>query len=57
VDPDSAGDTISAVVVPEPMPEPETRGGPDAPKLTLEEALAALSGNERYRLIRTSDPL
>jgi hypothetical protein len=39
------------------MPEPESRGGPEAPKLTLEEALAALSGRERYRVIRTSDPL
>lgn len=57
VDPDSPGDTISAVVRPEPMPDPETRGGPDAPKLTLEEALAALGANEGYRLIRTSDPL
>jgi len=57
VDPDSAGDTISAVVRPEPMPVPETRGDPEAPKLTLEEALAAFSGKERYRVIRTSDPL
>lgn len=57
VDPDSPGDTISAVVRPEPMPVPETRGDPDAPKLTLEEALEALGGRERYRVIRTSDPL
>ena len=57
VDPDSPGDTISAVVRPEPMPVPETRGAPDAPKLTLEEALEALGGRERYRIIQTSDPL
>lgn len=57
VDPDSPGDTISAVVRPEPMPVPETRGVPDAPKLTLEEALEALGGRERYRIIQTSDPL
>ena len=57
VDPDAAGDTISAVVRPEPMPVAETRGRPDAPKLTLEEALDALRGREGYRLIRTSDPL
>ena len=57
VDPDSPGDTISAVVRPEPMPVPETRGDPDAPKLTLEEALEALGGRERYRIIQTSDPL
>ena len=57
VDPDSPGDTISAVVRPEPMPVPETRGAPDAPKLTLEEALEALGGRERYWIIQTSDPL
>jgi hypothetical protein len=57
VDPDSPGDTISAVVRPQPMPLPETRGGPDAPKLTLEEALESFRGKERYRVIRTSDPL
>ena len=57
VDSDSPGDTISAVVRPEPIPVPETRGDPDAPMLTLEEALEALGGRERYRIIRTSDPL
>lgn len=57
VDPDSPGDTISAVVRPEPMPVPETRGDADAPRLTLEEALATFRGKERYRVIRTSDPL
>jgi hypothetical protein len=57
VDPDSPGDTISAVVRPEPMPVPETRGDPDARKLTLEEALETFRGNERYRVTRTSDPL
>lgn len=57
LDPDSPGDTISAVVHPEPMPVPETRGDLDAPKLTLEEALEALGGRERYRIIQTSDPL
>lgn len=57
VDPDAPGDTISAVVRPEPMPVPEPHGPPDAPKLTLEEALAALRGREGYRVIRTSDPV
>lgn len=57
VDPDAPGDTISAIVRPEPMPVPEIHGDPDAAKLTLEEALAAFRGREGYRVIRTSDPV
>lgn len=57
VDPDAPGDTISAIVRPEPMPVPEIRGDPDAAKLTLEEALAAFRGRDGYRVIRRSDPV
>ncbi|MGH7566839.1 MAG: hypothetical protein ACREK2_08420 [Gemmatimonadota bacterium] len=57
VDPDAPGDTISEVVVPEPMPVPERRGGADAPRLTLEEAVEVVKADSLYGVIRTSDPL
>ena len=57
VDPDAPGDTVSAVVRPEPMPAPEPHGPSDAPKLTLDEAERAFDGLDVYRVIRTSDPL
>jgi hypothetical protein len=57
VAPDAPGDTISAIVRPKPMPVPERHGSENAPSLTLEEAVEVVRGNERYRVIRTSDPV
>jgi hypothetical protein len=57
VDPDAPGDTISEVVVPEPMPVPERRGGVNAPRLTLEEAVEVMRDDPLYRVIKTSDPV
>jgi len=57
VDPDAPGDTISEIVRPGPIPIPERRGGEDAPRLTLEEAVEAMKADSFYRVIRTSDPV
>ncbi|HYO46551.1 MAG TPA: hypothetical protein VEY33_07680 [Gemmatimonadota bacterium] len=57
VDPDAPGDTISEIVRPGPMPIPERRGGEDAPRLTLEEAVEAMKADPFYRVIKTSDPV
>lgn len=57
VDPDAPGDTISEIVRPGPIPIPERRGGEDAPRLTLEEAVEAMKTDSFYRVIRTSDPV
>lgn len=57
VDPNAPGDTISEIVVPEPMPLPERRGGENAPRLTLEDAVEAMKADSLYWVIRTSDPV
>ena len=57
VDPDSPTDTITEIVVPEPMPEAALRGDADAPPLTLAEAIEAIGAAPCYRVIPTSDPV
>lgn len=57
VDPDAPGETISEIVIPEPMPVPEPHGGADSPRLTLEEAVEAIREDPLYWVIPTSDPV
>ena len=57
VDPDAPGDTISALVRPEPMPVPEPHGAADGALLSLADALAAFRDQPGYRVIHTSDPV
>jgi hypothetical protein len=57
VDPDAPGNTISEIVVPEPMPDPAIRGDEDAPLLTLSEAVEAIGAEPCYWVIPTSDPV
>jgi hypothetical protein len=54
---DAPGDTISEIVVPEPMPASEIRGGGDGSHLTLPEAVDAIGSEPFYRVLRTSDPV
>lgn len=56
VAPDAPHDTRVAVVQPDPVPLPTDRGAPTDPALTLDEAVAACSTPDFYRVIRTSDP-
>ena len=57
VDPDSPTDTITEIVVPEPMPEAAPHGDADAPLLTLAGAIEAIAAEPRYWVIPTSDPV
>ncbi len=57
VDPDAPDDTITEIVIPEPMPVPEPWGGEGAAPLALDEAVEAIGFDELYRVIRTSDPV
>jgi hypothetical protein len=57
VDPDAPTNTISEIVVPEPMPNAEPRGDESAPLLTLAEAAEAIATEPRYWVIPTSDPV
>jgi hypothetical protein len=57
VDPDAPTNTISEIVVPEPMPDAELRGDEDAPLLTLAEAIEAIGTEPCYWVIPTSDPV
>ncbi len=48
--------THAAIVEPHPMPVPADHGEAADPALTLDEAVAATSALDYYRVIRTSDP-
>lgn len=57
VEPDAPTNTISRIVVPDPMPEPEIRGDDGSPALTLAEAVEAIGAEPCYWVIPTSDPV
>jgi hypothetical protein len=57
VDPDAPTNTISEIVVPEPMPDAEPRGDESAQLLTLAGAVEAIGTEPCYWVIPTSDPV
>lgn len=57
VDPNAPHDPRSAIIHPDPMPEPSDRGTETDASLSLDQAVAATKTVDRYRVIQTSDPL
>lgn len=57
VAPDAPHDPRTAIIRPDPVPEPADRGDADSPPLTLEAARSAIEASDRYHVIQTSDPL
>ena len=57
VEPDAPTNTISGIVVPDPMPQPEIHGDHGSPALTLAEAVEATGAEPHYLVIPTSDPV